>query len=315
MAYDTQISRANVSALIPEDVARVIIDTVPQNSAIMGMATRMPNMTTNQQRIPVLSLLPHAYFVNGDTGLKQTSNVAWENKYFNAEEIAVIVPIAQAILDDLNYNLWDNIRPRVEAEMGKVFDQAVLFGTNAPAAWPDDLLTAATAASHKVVLGTGTDIYTDILGVSGLYDLVNTDGFNVTGALAALNVRAKLRDLRDGNGVPLFNRIPIQDATRYELDGVPLTFPLNGAMDATQALLVAGDFRQLLWTIREDITYRVFTEGVVTDGAGAVVYNLMQQDMVALRIVFRVAWQLPNPINMVNDNATTRYPFAILTAT
>lgn len=315
MAYNDQVTRANVQALIPEDVSRQIIDSAPQMSAIMGMAARMPNMTTNQQRIPVLSLLPHGYFVSGDTGLKQTSNVAWENKYFNAEEIAVIVPIAQAVLDDLNYNLWDNIRPRIEAEMGKVFDQAVLFGTNAPTSWPSSLLVGCTAASHKVVLGTGLDMYTDVLGVSGLYDLVNSDGFNVTGALAALSVRAKLRDIRDGNGVPLFNRIPIQDATRYELDGVPLTFPLNGAMDASQALMIVGDYRQLLWTIREDITYRVFTEGVVTDGTGAVVYNLMQQDMVALRVVFRVAWQLPNPVNMVNSSSVTRYPFAVLTAT
>jgi len=300
--------------LIPEDVARVIIDTVPQNSAVMGMAQRMPNMPTNQQRIPVLSVLPHAYFVNGDTGLKQTSNVAWENKYFNAEEIAVIVPIAQAILDDLNYNLWDNIRPRIEAEMGKVFDQAVLFGTSAPSSWPSSIATGATAASHKVVLGTGTDIYSDLLGVSGCYDLVNSDGFNVTGALAGLGVRARLRDLRDGNGVPIFNRIPVQDATRYELDGVPLTFPLNGCMEGETVYMVMGDFRQLLWTIREDITYRVFTEGVVTDNTGAVVYNLMQQDMVALRVVFRVAWQLPNPVNMVNSSSVTRYPFATLTS-
>ena len=41
-------------------------------------------------------------------------------------------------------------------------------------------------------------------------------------------------------------------------------------------------------------------------------YNLAQQDMVALRAVFRVAWQVPNPINRVNENSSTRYPFSAL---
>ena len=34
--------------------------------------------------------------------------------------------------------------------------------------------------------------------------------------------------------------------------------------------------------------------------------------MTALRVVFRMGWALPNPINLVNEDAATRYPFAIL---
>jgi len=36
--------------------------------------------------------------------------------------------------------------------------------------------------------------------------------------------------------------------------------------------------------------------------------------MVALRVVMRLGFQLPNPINRVNATAATRYPFAYLTA-
>ena len=69
MAYNSQITRTNVEALIPEDVSREIIQGVPQTSAVMQLARRLPNMTTAQRRMPVLSGLITASFVTGDTGL------------------------------------------------------------------------------------------------------------------------------------------------------------------------------------------------------------------------------------------------------
>lgn len=34
--------------------------------------------------------------------------------------------------------------------------------------------------------------------------------------------------------------------------------------------------------------------------------------MVALRVFFRAGWQIANPVNRVNSNNETRYPFAVL---
>lgn len=322
--YNSLTNRTDAQSLIPEDVAREIIQGVPQASSIMQLARRLPDMSRNQRRLPVLSSLITAYFVTGDTGLKQTSEAAWSNKYINAEELAVIVPVPEAVLDDVDYDLWAEIRPRISEAFGLAFDQAVLLGTNAPSDWPDDLLTGATAASQTVDYSTqvaaGDDVYDMIMGEGGTIALVEADGFNVNGHISALVMRSRLRGLRaqvyDGSstvagGAPLFMRT-MQDGAMYELDGSPVFFPTNGSMDATQALMFSGDWNQLVYSMRQDITFKILTEAVIQDGSGNIVYNLAQQDMVALRAVMRLGWQLPNPINRVQPTEASRYPFAVL---
>lgn len=311
MAFNSLTDRTAAAALIPESVTREIIQSVPEQSAVMRFARRLPNMTRAQLRMPVLAGLITANFVTGDTGRKQTSEMTWANKYINAEELAVIVPIPEKVLDDVDYDLWGEIRPRIIEAFGKAFDQAVLFGTNAPSDWPDDLLTGATAAGHAITAGGLGDIYDDIMGIGGTIALVEEDGYMVSGHVAALTMRARLRALRDLQGQPIFVRT-IQSATPYELDGVPVDFPRNGAMDATQALMFSGDWSQLVYSIRQDVTYKILDQAVIDDGAGNIVYNLPQQDMIALRAVMRLGWQLPNPVNPINPTEATRYPFSVL---
>lgn len=307
--YNSQITRDDVGALIPEAVSREIIQNVPEQSAVMRLGRRLPNMTRAQLRMPVLSGLITAYFVTGDTGLKQTSEAAWENKYINAEELAVIVPIPEKVLDDQDYDLWSEIRPRIVEAFGLAFDQAVLYGTNAPSDWPDELLLGATNAGNTVTVGSLGDVYADIMGEGGVIAKVEEDGYMVSGHVADLSMRAKLRGLRDLQNQPIFVRV-MQAATQYELDGAPVEFP-KGAMIPADALMFSGDWTQLVYSIRQDITYKVLTEAVIQDGNGAIVYNLAQQDMVALRAVMRLGWQVPNPINRVNSSSSTRYPFSV----
>ena len=310
--YSSLVSRVDAGALIPEDAAREIVQGVTEGSTIMRLARRLPNMARAQQRVPVLSVLPTGYFVSGDTGLKQTTEVNWANKYLDAEEIAVVVAIPKAVLDDADYDLWAEIRPQLIEEFGRVFDAAVMFGTGAPASWPDDLLTAATAAGNDVTVGgVGADLYDDILGEGGVISKVEDDGFMVNGHIAALTMRAKLRGLRATDGTPLFVR-SMQGSNTYELDGSPIYFPRNGAMDAAQVLMFSGDWSQVVWTVRQDMTYTIATEGVISGDNGVIVLNLFQQDSVALRAVMRVAWQVPNPINRVQGTAANRYPVAVL---
>lgn len=311
MPYNSILDRTGTQALIPEDVSREIIQGVPEQSAVMSMARRLPNMATNQRRIPVLTSLITAYFVSGDTGLKQSSEVDWDNKYIDAEELAVIVPIPEAVLDDTSYDIWGEIKPRIQEAFGVAFDAAVFHGTNAPSSWPTNLVAGATSAGNSVTVGTGADIYDDIMGTGGTLATVEADGYMVTGHVAAIPMRARLRGLRDANGQPIFVR-SMTDKTRYELDGSPIFFPMNGALNAAAALLLSGDWSQLVYAMRQDITYKMLDQAVIQDASGNIIYNLAQQDMVALRAVMRLGWQLPNPINRLQPTEASRYPFAVL---
>jgi len=323
MPFNSVISRTDAAALIPEDVSYAILQGVAEGNPMLQLATRLPNMARAQQRMPVLGQLPIAYFVNGDTGLKQTTEMLWENKYLDAEEVAAIVPIPESVLDDAEYDIWGQIRPRLVAAFNKAIVQAVLYGTNIPATWTTNLggagiVAGANSAGHVISIAAYTDLYEAIMGekddgTDGLLMLIEADGFMANGHLAHTSLRGKLRNTRDADGNPIFTR-SMQDRSRYDLDGEPIFFPVDGTMVAASSLDVAGDWTQLVWAMRQDMTYKVLTEAVIQDAAGTIVYNLAQQDMVALRAVTRLGVALPNPINEENEDDDTRFPFAVLTA-
>ena len=105
----------------------------------------------------------------------------------------------------------------------------------------------------------------------------------------------------------------MQGSTTYSLDGSPIDFPRNGAFDKSKALMITGDFSQLVYSIRQDVTYKLLTEATIVDpSTKEVIYALAQQDMVALRIVMRLGWEVPNPINNLKSKEAERFPFAIL---
>lgn len=308
MADNNIISRDNLNGLIPEPVTREIIQGVTQGSAVLQMGRRLPNMTSKTQTMNVLDMLPTAYFVNGDAGRKQLTSQAWAKKKIYAEEIAVIVPIPEAALDDADYDIWGEVRPRLVEAFGKTIDGAILFGTNKPTSWRDSLLDTCKNAGTTVT--KTSDIYTDILGEGGVIAKVEENGYLVNGLMSAVTMRAKLRGLKDTTGSPIF-KTDMQGATPYALDGSAMYFPMNGAFDASKALMFAGDWSELVYSVRQDITFKIFDQGVVQDPtSGDILYNLMQNDMVALRAVMRLGWEIPNPKSAFNENLTTPCPFA-----
>lgn len=308
MPYDSIISRTDAAAMVPEQVSQAMLVNLAAQSAVLTLGQRIP-IARNQVRFPVLSALPTAYFVSGDTGLKQTSEAAWANKYLYVEEIATIVPVPEAVLDDAGFDVWGYLQPLMETAIVRVLDAAIVFGTNAPTTWATEgnLVGKAVAAGNVVARGTNNaaagGLHQDI---SDVLATLEADGQMPTGAIANITVRGRLRGVRDTTGqqIPLPEDLP----TPMYPESLAGLWPTG----LSAAELLVGDFRKLVVGVRQDMTYKLITEGVITDNTGAIIYNLPQQDMVALRLVFRAGYAVGNPINYQQGTESARSPFAVL---
>lgn len=312
MPFNNVISRAEAAGTIPVEYSNELLGGIAQESFCMRMGRRLRNMTVYEEKLPVLSALASAYFPGGDTGLVQSSEINWDDVLIYAEDLAVIVPVSKNVLNDAKIPIWDEVKKELITAAGVAIDNAQLYGTNKPSTWPTAIITAAQAASHNVSLASFTDLYDAILGDNGLFSLVEQDGYAVNGALAHLSMKGKLRGTRSTTGEPIFTSDPTMPQ-RWLLDGAQTYFPTTGITNTTQKM-IAGDWQQLCYSMRADMNFDVFTEGVIQDAGGNIVYNLMQQRMAAIMLTMRLGFAVPNPINRVNQTAATRYPFSYLTA-
>jgi HK97 family phage major capsid protein len=309
MSYSNVVSRTDAQALVNEVVSTEILQNLQTESAALRLFRRIP-ISTNQTRFPVISALPTAYFVNGDTGLKQTTEVNWTNKYINVEELAAIVPVPEAVFEDASYDVWAAIRPLLEQAIGRALDAAIFFGANKPASWPGAIVTDAGTAANARTIPTSTQA-TGGIGedLNQLFALVEADGFDVNGIVASRTFRAKLRSARDTTGQKLLDI----SANGDSVEGVPISYAMRGLWPSGTgtAVTFVGDFSQGIIGVRRDMTLKMLDQAVIQDAAGGILYNLAQQDMVAARLTFRVGFAVANTLNYDNANAATRYPWAV----
>jgi len=294
--------------LVPQPLAATIIQEAPKASAALTLMNRT-TLSSKTQRMPVLDVLPMAYWVGGDTGMKQTTQMAWQNVIMVVEELACIVPIPIAYLDDAEVPLWAQVQPRITEAVGALIDSAVLWGINKPTTWGEAVFTGAEKSGHWVTEGAGTDLGVD---VSTLGQQMAQTGYTVSGFAAMPGMNWKLVGIRSAQGVPIYQ--PDMTGTPGgKLYGYNLTEINNGSwqMPTAGALLLAGDFSKAIIGIRQDISFKMFTEGVISDDTGKVILNLMQQDAVAMRMVMRLAYATVNPVTVMSagKTITQRWPF------
>lgn len=318
MAYTDYMNRANdIGALIPMEYEEKIFNTIAEGSAVMRLATRMRDMRRQEETLRVIDGLPEAFFVgattaaSGDNARIQLSKASWKNKVIRAAKLGVIVPVPKDVIADQDYDLWGQVLPLLTMAFGKKFDEAVIYGTSAPTDWPDDLVTQVTAASHLKLLSSYTDVYDAVSGETGLVALIEEDGFLPNGHIGAMTMRGKLRGARTADGAPLFQSDPSSKGS-YFLDGEDILFPRNGAINPAVTKLITGDWTQLVYSMRKGIEVEMLKEASIHNDSGDLVMNFAQDDMIGLKATMRLGWELPNPLNPLNTNDTTRCPFAIL---
>lgn len=286
--------------VIPEDLAKDIVKSATEASTVLSLpGVNVRRMSRKEHKIPVSATLASAAWVDEGSTKSQTT-ATWSSLTITAEELAAIVTVHDNVLDDADFDLFEEIKPQLAEAIGSAFDAAVLFGTNAPASFPNSVVETAVAAAYEVEDGAGVDLAAD---VNSAMALVEADGLAVNGHVARLAVKSRLRGLRDENGAPIFVSSLANDGGAASLYGEPIAFSSNGAWDPDAATLITGAWDHLCIGLRSDLAFSVSKEATV----GGV--SLFETDRTALRVVFRAGFQIVAP--PTRENATP-CPFAIV---
>ena len=311
--FNDLITRSDVP--IPTEEVGELLKVMPEESVLLRRARRQP-MSTKTVKQTIMTTFPDAYWVDGDTGLKQTTKQSFSQPTMTAEELAVIAVVPDAVIDDSSLPIWETLRPYLAEAIGKKVDQAAIYGIDKPASWPLALVPGAIAAGVITpgnLAATPADARKDagqLVADLGL-KMARSAGANLSGLIAQAGTGWELDRIRDAD------RRPIYDGVAGALRGVPFDELKNGAWSSvgtgdTAVPLIGVDWSQVYVGIRQDITVKMLDQAVISDAAGKVVFNLAQQDAKALRIVFRVGYQAVMPVNHQQLDAAKRFPAGVI---
>jgi HK97 family phage major capsid protein len=310
--------------IIPVQYATGIL----QEAAVTSVAMReFPNVSvpTGVMAMPVLAALPKAYWVTetpltgaGNAATKKpTTSMGWTNVILQLAELAAIVVIPEAVLEDATIDLWAQIRPRLAEAIAVAVDEAVFFGNASthvqPAGWPKGLVELAITAGNTSA-AVDTDYYASF---SKALQQVEEDGFNPTDWFTSLPLRSALRNVRDLNGLPMY-ATSLRDGVSYnDLFGVDLNFVNMASWDEAKALALVGDSSKvIIGTSPSGMQWKVLDQASIDISAaldGSAIVNLAQQDLVALRVRFRVGYAVANAATVEFPSGSGRFPFAVMT--
>lgn len=284
MANPIGIDRKEAEALFDITLSNELITSLPRHSMAMSELPVIP-MGNKVSRIPVLSALPTARFLSAEQEPKPQTDIAWDQVLLTAEEIAVIVPIDETVLEDAKADVMGRATQLILQEFGRVLDAAVFFGAGAPASYPQG---GIFAKARKTV--TATDLPSD--DFNNAFGIVEEIDQEVNAVFATRTMKARLRGQKSNMGVPIY--IPTEGNPNVgSIYGVPTAFPLG--WDKTKAEAIVMHKETAVLGVRSDIKTKILTEASLT-GFG----NLAERDSVAIRAVMRVGFAIANPASINN---------------
>lgn len=310
MAYNNIINRSGAVAMMPEEVSYALIKDL-NNMSVVLQAFEQQHVERGQVRMPIFDALPVAYFTGADTGLKQTTQLDWKNKYLNVEEIACFVPIPEAVLEDVDVDVWATVEPKVKNAIARTLDAAVLFGEGQPGTFPQNVTESCKSAGNTAVRETASAAEGSIAhDISEAIRHMEESGFTHNYIAANVAMKGKLRNARDTLGQHL------PEVNSEEVYGAPVVYPARGLWPGSaggeNAEMLFLEKEQFIVGLRTDIDLTILDQAVIQDNEGNIIFNTGQQDIVALRARFRAGWQVSNQITYDNANEATRFPAATL---
>lgn len=319
-----RVQRGDVSAqLLPDEVSEALLRGAAESSLVMQYA-RSRNMTAQNVQLTEAEVSGANVFWVGEGARKSTDaptmgQLTWT---MSAAELAVIVPLDENVQDDATVDIFDLYKPAIETAIAQKLDAAALFGVDKPAAWGTlgtDIVPGIETTSGQfaedasptdaelleLISGTGATT------ADGAIQHLEDNGYEPNGALAYVRFKSRLRNLKDLDGRYIFGDAASanQPATVF---GVPIAFAKSDIWVPAEAHMIIGDWTQAMVGTRQGIRYKTFDQGVITDGAGNVVYSLMESDMVALRVTARYGFKViaDDTADGATLGATSDFPFA-----
>lgn len=307
------------SGLIPTEYATEIIQAATESSLALS-SFRQVRMPTQVSHLPVLDALPVATWVTGEPndtdgsgGEKTPTEQAWKGLVLTAEELAAIVPIPEAVLEDSSIDLWAEVTPRLGEAIGYALDSAVFPGTNKPTSWPAAIVPAAISASQRVQNALGTAA--DAADYDAAIAYVEEDGYFPSRIYASMDQRSVFRTI----GAPNYLTDIRDDGRVDSVYGVDITYDRMGGLNSLPATYnvkaVIGDPRMAILATRTDMQFKLLEEATIDISAaqdGSAMVSLAQQDMVALRVRARFGFAVANPVTRLQSVAASRYPFSVI---
>lgn len=315
------ISRTDVATLIQDAYAQDFLSWAAKTSCVLS-AFPTRNMGTRTVHEPVLATKPHAKWVQESSssaaGAKPTGKVTWADKTLIAEELAVIVPVHENVIDDATESVLAELTKAGAESIAFALDAAVLFGHNKPATWTSNaLLPSAVIAggnNHQVISSTpGPD---DLAGSILSAAEAISDKYDPTTLLTRKGLKYRLANLRSSQGEPIFqdnmSMNPLAVDSIYGLNVSYATGTVGDdaagdvlVWDPAMAEALVVDRSRVVIGVRQDITVKFLDQATV----GGI--NLAERDMVALRFKARFAYVLGDNI-AYGSNVVTSSPVAAI---
>lgn len=144
--------------------------------------------------------------------------------------------------------------------------------------------------------------------VSELLATMEPQGFEPDYTIAHTTYKGLLRNARNSFG----DRFP--EIGPEEIYGANVVYPMRGLWPTgkKEAEMFAMESEQFIVGLRQDVSLKLLDQAVIQGEGGAITFNLAQQNMVALRVIFRGGWQVSNQINWDQENEANRYPAAVM---
>ena len=116
--------------------------------------------------------------------------MTWTSTLLQAEEVAATIDVPKAYIDDAGFPLWDSISPRMVEALAFAIDEAILYGTSAPASFP----TGGVLAFSTAVAAAPAAPAADIVGLfNSMLNTVEATGLDPSGFCNDITLKGKLR--------------------------------------------------------------------------------------------------------------------------